>query len=220
MDDLPRTARRAAAALLVATAAALVTACGGAQAQRQGELASLAAMLPGTYDNRDQAAASGADMAALRLAIVPVEAPMVGDHLYYLQEMAADDPRRVTAQIMLSLEITPEGEIVQGVYQLSEPGRWRDGHDRPDLFRSLLPQDLRLADGCDLEWRVDGRGFAANNDPSSCRVTHRATGRPARRDSRIELTEDGIAFADTVIDDGGRRDPPETRWYRFRRLAP
>lgn len=212
-------ARFAPWALVVAAAAMLLQACGGAQAQRQGDLARLAEMLPGTYDNRDQAAA-GEDVAALRLSIVPVQAPMVGDQLYYLQEMAADDARRVTAQAMLSLQITPDGRILQGVYSLAEPARWRDGQDRPGLFRSLLPEDLRPADGCELEWRVDGRGFTAENDAARCRVTHRATGRPARRESRIELTPDGIAFSDTVIDGDGRRDPPQPRWYRFRRLAP
>jgi hypothetical protein len=60
-------------------------------------ISELAAMLPGSYDNLAQSRA-GSGHAALRLVVAPVQAPLVGDHVFYVQEMAAEDPRRVLAQ--------------------------------------------------------------------------------------------------------------------------
>jgi hypothetical protein len=208
---------------VLGVAALVLAACGGAQAQRQGELAELGRLLPGVYDNLEQVGGRGADqdtsLPALRVAIVPIYAPLVGKDIFYLQEMAADDPRRVTAQRILSLEVTVKGELLQGLFALAEPNRWRDGHERIDLFKSLLPNDLRLAEGCDVAWRRSGKGFEGSNTPATCRVNRRTSGDIVRQESRVELDADGIAFADTFIDSAGVREPASPRWYRFRRRA-
>jgi CpeT/CpcT family (DUF1001) len=217
MNDLRR-ATGPALALLASLA--LLAGCGGAMAERKGELAKLGNLLPGEYDNQDQVRSpEGAQVSALRIAIVPIYAPLLGRDIFYQQEMAADDSRRVTAQRVLSLEVTPDGRLLQGVYALNEPARWRDGHEKPDLFKSLLPQDLRLVEGCDVTWRVDGRRFTGANDPARCRFTRRTNGETVHQESRVELDDDGIAFADSIIAADGTREPPAPLWYRFRRRA-
>ena len=205
----------------VVIACALLAGCGGAQAQREADLAQLGRLMIGQYDNLDQvrAAGEGTNLPALRVAIVPIYAPLVGKDIFYLQEMASDDARRVTAQRVLSLEITPSGELLQGIFGLTEPNRWRDGHEKIDLFKSLMPNDLRLAEGCDLTWKRSGKGFEAANMPATCRVNRRATGDTVRQESLAELDDDGIAFADTTIDAAGRRQPETPTWYRFRMRA-
>jgi len=213
------TLRRTGAAGLV-LAAVLLAACGGTPAKRTAELAQLAKLLPGEYDNRDQLrSAEGAELPPLRVVIVPIYAPLVGKDIFYLQEMAADDSRRVTAQRVLSLEVTPKGRLLEGLYGLNEPSRWRDGHEHADVFKSLLPQDLRLASGCELIWTASGQRFEAVNDPTRCRITRRGSGDTVHQESRVELDENGIAFSDTLIDAAGIRAPPTPLWYRFRRQA-
>lgn len=212
MNDLSRAWR---AATTLALAMGLV-ACGGVPAKRQAELAQLSAMLPGTYDNTLQASSEGqAAVPALRLAIVPVYAPLVGRDIFYVQEMAADDARRVTAQRLVSLEVTPDGKLVQGLFAFGEPARWRDGHEKPDLFKSLLPQDLRLLEGCELVWHPSGRAFKGENDPRTCRVSDRGSGATVHQASKAEVDSDGIAFSDTVVESAGT----EQAWLRFRRRA-
>jgi hypothetical protein len=199
---------------------ALLVGCGGSLAQRKIELAQLGRVLPGEYDNLDQVKTpEGAQLTPLRVAIVPIYAPLLGRDIFYLQEMAADDSRRVTAQRVLSLEVTPDGKLLQGVYALNEPARWRDGHEKADLFKSLLPQDLRLVEGCDVVWQVSGKRFTGANDPARCRFTRRTNDETVRQESRVELDDDGIAFADSLIGASGAREPPVPVWYRFRRRA-
>src|SRR5689334_756280 len=72
-------------------------------------LEQLASSLAGSYDNIAQAR-NDPEHPSLRLMIVPVQAPLVGDHVFYVQEMAADDLRRVLAQRLYVLNVIPRKE--------------------------------------------------------------------------------------------------------------
>lgn len=103
----------------------------------------------------------------------------------------------------------------------AEPARWRDGHLRRDLFRGLLPTDLRARAGCDLVWTRTSSGFVAVNDAQECRVAARGTGETLRAEQRMELDRNGISIFDLhrdaagVVVYGDAADP----WYRFIRRA-
>ena len=75
----------------------------GSEVRRQCSSGSCWPQLAGSYDNLAQSRASP-DHAPLRLMIAPVQAPLVGEHVFYVQEMAADDPRRVLAQHLYVVE--------------------------------------------------------------------------------------------------------------------
>jgi hypothetical protein len=198
----------------------LLAACGAQPKREEAMLNELAAMLPGSYDNLAQSRAN-ADHAPLRLVIAPVQAPLVGDHVFYVQEMAADDPRRVLAQRLYVLNSVP-GTAQATLTQLDfiEPTRWRDGHLNRDLFRGMLTQDLRVRPNCDLVWSRADKGFKSLMG-TACRTSSRATGEALKVEERMELDADGIAVfeqhrdaAGTLVY-GGETDP----WYRFARRA-
>jgi hypothetical protein len=180
----------------------------------------LVTQLAGSYDNLAQSRASP-EHPALRLVVAPVQAPIVGDHVFYVQEMAADDARRVLAQHLLVLNPVPGREqalLTQADF--AEPLRWRDGHANRDLFRSLLPQDLRLRPGCDLLVTRKDAGFTGATG-AGCRGSASATGEAVKVDQRITVDVDGVALFEQQRDAagqlvrGGEADP----WYRFARRA-
>jgi CpeT/CpcT family (DUF1001) len=182
-------------------------------------LNALVALLPGSYDNLAQSR-TAPDHVALRLMIAPVQAPLVGDHVFYVQEMAADDLRRVLTQRLYVVDSIPDSEkSVLTQMDFNEPARWRDGYQNRELFRGLLLQDLRKRAGCDLIWTSTEKGFSAAGDPQQCRVAARGTGETLRADQKLELDRDGIAVFDQHRDAsgavvyGGETDP----WYRFSR---
>ena len=140
----------------------------------------LVAMLPGSYDNLAQSRASS-EHPALRLMVVPVQAPLVGDHVFYVQEMAADDARRVLAQRLYVVEAPCRRRepAIMAQLDFNEPNRWRDGHLKRDLFRALLPAGPATA--CRLRPAVDAQRQADSTrrtirSPAACRRA-----RPARR---------------------------------------
>lgn len=180
----------------------------------------LAAMLPGSYDNLAQSRA-GEGHVALRLVIAPVRAPLVGDHVFYVQEMAADDARRVQAQRLYVLHPAQEGErALLAQADFAEISRWRDGHLNRDLFKSMLPQDLRPRPGCDLVVTRQGTGFVAAGG-SACRMSAPGTGETLRVEQRFELDADGLAVFERQRDAAGTlvRGGGNDAWYRFSRRA-
>jgi hypothetical protein len=49
--------------------------------------------------------------AVLVQVIAPVQAPLVSDHVFYMQEMAGDDPRRVLSQRLYVVDAVPDSEM-------------------------------------------------------------------------------------------------------------
>src|SRR6202043_742211 len=88
---------------------------------------------------------------AVQLAIVPIESVSVGRNSFYVQEMAADDPRRVLSQRVVLFSVTKKG-IVESTASLVDPLRWRDGQRDPDVFMGMTPKDLTMSSGCELIW--------------------------------------------------------------------
>jgi hypothetical protein len=200
--------------------ALLLCACGSQPKRDEVMVSSLVAMLSGSFDNIAQSRASP-EHAALRLMIVPVQAPLVGDHVFYVQEMAADDPRRVLAQRVYVLNGVPGREqALLTQLDLNEPVRWRDGHLNRDLFRSLLMQDLHARAGCDLLFLRKDKDFVATTG-SACRTSSRSTGETLKVEQRIELGAETLGLFEQQRDATGAvvYGDLEDPWFRFARRA-
>ena len=198
-----------------------LTACNTTSVRGEAALKELVALLPGSYDNIAQAR-NMPDHSSLRLVIAPVQAPLVGDHVFYMQEMAGDDPRRVLSQRLYVVDAVPDSEMaVLSQLDFIEPTRWRDGQLNRDVFRSLIITDLRPRTGCDLLWKRSDTGFSATNNPQQCRGTSRETGETVKVEQRMEVDSDGIGTFEQrrdalgVIVPGVEADPH----YRFSRRA-
>ena len=138
----------------------------------EGELTELLAVFPGRYDNSAQADADVRNHVhpphdAVALTITHVYTPRLGHHVYYAQETAADDPRRVFTQKMYSFTVEEKRGIVETMYELVEPLRWRDGQQNKDMFTSIVTEDVQ-AEGCQLIWKKKEAGFVATHDPKVC----------------------------------------------------
>src|SRR5262249_18332455 len=114
----PTMAERAprAALAVLALAAALGAGCSDQGKVREEEMTQLLALLPGRYDNSAQVEADlragSAAHERIALVIAHVYTPRLGHHVFYAQEMAADDPRRVLSQKMYSFESDEKRGIV------------------------------------------------------------------------------------------------------------
>lgn len=169
-----RVRRRAQRLALAGCLAAVAAVCGctSQTKQHETELTGLLVVLPGTYDNSAQAeldARNGARPGhiAIALTITHVHAPRLGHYVYYVQESAADDPRRVLTQEMYSFRVDEKHGIVETIYQLVEPLRWRDGQLNKELFSSLVTEDVQT-EGCQLFWKRKDAGFVATHDRKVC----------------------------------------------------
>jgi hypothetical protein len=161
----------------------------------ESDLMLMLTMLPGRYDNAVQAdldVRSNTHPAheSVLLVIIHVFTPRLGHYVYYAQESAADDPRRVLGQKMWSFQIDEKRGIVQTLYQFNEPGRWRDGYTSKDLFTSVQMEDVQ-PEGCQLIWQKKGEGFVAAHDPKICPDSTAAAAVP-----QMELTAGALTVGD------------------------
>jgi hypothetical protein len=217
--------RQPSAVLTLAIVLTCVAGCSSQTKLLDSHLAQIAEWLPGRYDNLEQARRNAPGVRAdeaLALVIVPIYSQSLGDYAFYLHEMAADDPRRVLGQRVITFEHAGD-RIVQATFTLAEPLRWRDAYLDPNLFKSLFPhQDLKPLTGCALVWKKEGDRFTAANDPSRCRMPSRVTGTTVNIEMRAELTADRLALSDRSYDEGGslvagNRD--EEPFFRFVKRA-
>ena len=191
MAEAARTALATATAL---AALGLLGACADQTKLRESELTQLLDWLPGRYDNTAQADSDPQRGVQphdrIALIIVKVYTPRLGHHVFYVQEMAADDPRRVMSERMFSFQVDEKRGILETVYTFAEPRRWRDGQEHPELFTGVVVEDVQSVPGCELAWKKVGEQFTATQDPKLCRDSATAAGAPA-----AELTADSLALA-------------------------
>ena len=184
----------------------------------------IADWLPGTYDNRaqvdDDLKRNIVDVhAPIELNIVPAASPIIGTDIYYVQQNDAMNPRRVLSQQLYSFEKSADDKaIAHTIYTFKEPERWVRGHDQPDIFKSLVRDDLSAATGCELKWEFKQERFTGHSSAVSC---HGAGGSGAhtRSEVQIELTATQLKLAERAFDAegnivSGRRDDP---FFDFRK---
>lgn len=193
---------------MAVAAVLLVAGCADQPKKQDIELGELVDLVAGHYDTIAQVRSEGAQGAAPReallLAIVPVRATLIGDAVFYMQESAANDPRRVISQQLLSFQVAQGVPVlVASPLALVEPGRWRDGDRNPDLFRSVLPQDIRPLGGCEITWRKVAGGFDGATDPSHCRGSSRATGEALHVEQKYALRAGSLTIAERRVDGTG-----------------
>ncbi len=164
----------AALALIAATAPAfgLLGACASQERLRERELTELLAWLPGYYESGLQVDSTRRGLEPpherIALVIVGVYTPRLGHHVLFAQETAADDPRRVMSQRMLSFRVDDKRGIVETVYTFRDPPRWREGLQNPELFTGVVADDVRSSPGCELAWKKTGEEFTATQDRKLC----------------------------------------------------
>lgn len=164
--------RRDVRPVTVTLAALLLLACTDQTKLHETELIELLAVLPGHYDNTAQLEEDARNHHnpphdAVALTITRVYTPRLGHHVYYAQESAADDPRRVFSQKMYSFAVEEKRGIVETMYEFAEPLRWRDGQQNKDMFTSVTTDDVQ-PEACQLLWKKKDAGFVATHDPKAC----------------------------------------------------
>lgn len=173
--------------------------CADQAQKREDDLAELLSWLPGRYDNGVQAQhdAQARVQAAhdhVALLVMPVSTPRLGHHVFYLQEMAPDNPERIMSQRMFSFDIDEKRGIIGLMYNFIEPLRWRDGARDARMFTSVMAEDVAPV-GCELIWTRSGDEFTAHHDPKHC---HRTGGGsvsgPEATLSAEQLTLSGYEF--------------------------
>ena len=174
---------------IAAASALLVCACSTEARHREVDFDTLKHSLAGIYANATGADSSNASgSAAVRLAITPVIAQLIGDPVYFVRETAAGNEHLVLAERIWTLALDPQGRMVQQMFAFKDPRHWLGAAEHRDLLLGLLPQDLTLLAGCELIWHRSTSGFAteAMRTPDACEPGSAVQGQWVERELRLE----------------------------------
>jgi hypothetical protein len=216
--------------LALAVLAPLTLSCASEGKQREAELARIEALFPGHYSNAAQVQEEIANRApgvreVIDIVVVRVSSMMIGEMVFYEQQFDAANPREVLRQRMHRFEKSADGEsIMHTILSFRQPERWKAGHLRMDVFKSLLPDDL-AASVCPLTWKVQGASLVGENTDEGCRGPKVANGETeshgalTRSQLRIELSAQGLVISERALA-AGTTVPPSPNadpFYRFDR---
>jgi hypothetical protein len=178
--------RRRTTAAGVALIAGFALAATGALAAKlkEGELDLIANWFAGVYDT---APANGAAGDGHVLIIARVSSPMISWHVFYAEER--DSSGAVIAQQFLSFELAGDKKsIVETSFSFKEPRRWQGALERPDIFKSMISDDLLPASGCEIFWVRSTAGYVGHTNAGACRLRSRTTGISMQVDIVTRLT--------------------------------
>ncbi|HEY1899587.1 MAG TPA: chromophore lyase CpcT/CpeT [Steroidobacteraceae bacterium] len=200
-------AQRNGFAVVLAVAVVTLGGCATPQSSKEdAQEVQLESWLLGHYDNRAQVATDrkhgGYVHPAVSAVISRVDSLMVGEHVLYMQLADTNDPTHITEQFIISFEVVKD-KIIETVWAFSEPKRWKNGADTPELFSSLQPADLKLLTGCSLQWKKTVDGFSASNDPKLCHSTPESVPAAVSAHWRMELTADQLGLSEQAFDSDG-----------------
>ena len=188
-------------------------------------LQELVQMLPGHYDNTAQVQADivrgvQSPHEAVVLDIVQIEALMLGDNVFYVQESIAGDPNRVLGQKVVMFGVVKK-DVVQTDFTLKEPNRWRNGQLSPDLFKGLMTDDVHSVKGCSLRWKRGDDKLVATNDPRTCHARVGGAAAVSAILARAELSSVEYATSEQAYDKPGHlaQGREDDAFYRFRKIS-
>jgi CpeT/CpcT family protein DUF1001 len=199
--------KRAAARVLAVAACLAAGGCASELRKAEVDVAQIADLLPGQYNNRAQA---GADAKAgnprhdaKSIAIVRVSMPLLSSYAFYAQENSLDEMGEILSQRLYTFEAVKDGSVVQRIYTFSQPARWRDGQNNPSIFTGVMFKDTSPMAGCDLVWKKEGKKFVAANSREACRMSSPTLG-TMRTEMKVELDGDELAMAELGYSPGGK----------------
>jgi CpeT/CpcT family (DUF1001) len=178
----------------------LAVAPGDARAQGQDStlaernLAIMAELLPGTYDNANQAyfdrrrQLPAADQhPRIRTLIERIAAPAFGAHAYLWTNRTTSEGKESVSWRIATLEAIGEDVVMRHYFGPA-------GEVPRERLADLRPAQLRRTEGCDYYFRRRADQFRGAQAPKACRFDWE--GRPVHTDNTIELAASSLWFVD------------------------
>jgi len=181
-----------------------------------GDLATLAAWLTGSFSSSEQAAEDDA-FYDIRLRMAPIWTDRKDGHWLYVEQATAarqDQPYRQRVYRVFERE---PGVFVSEVYTLAEPlqhaGCWRETQP----LAGLSPADLSEREGCAVVMRREGEVFVGGTQGTDCASSLRGA---SYATSEITMHADKIVTWDRGYDEAGQQVwGAEKGGYVFKKLS-
>lgn len=175
------------------------------------DFAQLLTWFDGDFDNAEQVLfadelgyAKDAVPQRIHSTFKPVRLPAFGDHVFYVQQYADNDPKRIYRQRIYSFSIDKaEGAIRLDIYTPKNAAALVDAHLDQTKLAALTKADVEARPGCEVFWRRNANQFTGYMKPGACRYASKQSGKTIVITDNLLLSQDEIWIADQAVDDKG-----------------
>lgn len=209
------TLTRIALALTTLTAlhSGLVMAQGQDGTPAERDIAVIAEMLPGTYDNREQVYFDGrlgvreeARHERLTSTLTRVDLPAFGDYVFFVRDHRNNEPENPYRLRIYSFAPDNEAEAVRmKIYYLEGEdmiATYKDAHLTPAVLSDRTPDNTMILPGCDVFWTRQAGQFFGTMEDGACTWEWPGKGM-ALTDYQMMLSENALWLRDRTFDSNG-----------------
>jgi len=180
---------------------------------------------PGDYDNQEQASFDArsrqeaqADQPRYHALVHPLELPILGEHILYIENRENDDPEKLSYQRLYGLSADESENAVRvKLYKLKSGERFQAvGRDLTKLSNIKASHAVYL-EGCDMLIRRDGETHKGETVTSQCKESDSYLKR------HVTLSKTGYSFKEKRSDENGvlvsaiadyrARNMKRARWF-------
>tara|TARA_R110002110_G_scaffold415765_3_gene655263 strand:- start:26833 stop:27813 length:981 start_codon:yes stop_codon:yes gene_type:complete len=175
------------------------------------EMALFLDWFPGEYDNHEQVWQQKEDglsgdqlLEHIHHRFVPVEAPALGEHVFFVLQTMDDDIDKVYRQRIYNFRWNEAEDAVELViYRMADEARYRDAWKNPGLVKDISLDDVSTTPGCEVYWRHNGEFFDGTMKEQACHFYSRRSGKEIYITDTLRLTSNEIWIADKATDAQG-----------------
>lgn len=200
-----------AAALVMSAAPALAqTGFAGPEGVLDRDMRTFLEWFPGRYDNNNEVMFAD-DIGTpeehrngrIHSIFYPVDLPAFGDHVFYVQQYADNQPDQIYRQRIYVFTADYEANAIRlDIHAPNDVDPLLDAHLDPSRLDGLTPEMTRSYPGCEVYWRRQENQFIGETVRGACRVESRS-GRMLVIEDDLVLTEDAIWIQDRANTEDG-----------------
>jgi CpeT/CpcT family (DUF1001) len=161
---------------------------------------------------------------------VKVDAPNVGEHVYFVRQTFAGDPirelldspkldskigkiyrQRIYRFSTLPSQIAQDGteksgQIILEIFSFLDEAEYQDLHLRADQASAMRLDELKATPGCDVQWQFDAvqAAFVGSMKKNACKIVSKSSGKPIFINDKLRLSQTQLDIQDVARDDEGK----------------
>jgi hypothetical protein len=184
---------------------------------REDDLTRFVRWFGGEWNNNEQVWQQKGDAAAKKTTIddpiphthhlfVPVKAPKIGEHVFYVQQSQGNDLTKVYRQrVYRFTNDETERAIRLNIFTPPDEKALLNAHLKPEIFAGMELTDLRATPGCEVWWRFDAasNSYAGTMKQDACSFVSPRLGKRIIVNDTLKLTEGEIWINDQARDESG-----------------
>ena len=182
----------------------------------------------GDYDNNEQVWQQAADGVApderhehIHHIFLPVSAPAIGDHAFFVKQYMDGDYDNVYRQRLYTFSVNDERAAIElAIHSFNDEQAYRYADRDPAVIEGIGPDELRNMPGCNVYWRFVDDRYVGEMDDRACFYFSSNLGQNIYITDTLTLTADEIRIGDKAYDEDGnllfgRDEPHVNRKVRY-----